>query len=148
MPLLHYYICHSVNTSALDLLHTEAVNIGLKLKLKRYGSTLDQQPVPSITLHGQILPWSRSERYIGIELDRNMTLTQQANFVAAKSKRNMNAMKCTNVNIWTHTKTCILRLCSIHFGARSKSDDSDVQDQYQNATKNPESRHAIDFRGA
>ena len=51
------------------------------------------QPVPSITLHGQILPWSRSERYLGIELDRNMTLTQQANSVAAKFKRNMNAMK-------------------------------------------------------
>ena len=51
------------------------------------------QPVPSITLRGQILPWSRSERYLGIELDRNMTLRQQASSAAAKSKRNMNAMK-------------------------------------------------------
>ena len=33
------------------------------------------------------------ETYLGIELDRNVTLTQQANSVAAKSKRNMYAMK-------------------------------------------------------
>ena len=75
-----------------------------------------------------------------------MTLRQQANSVAAKSKRNMNAMK---MSISGHIcKTCILRLCPIHFGVRSNSDAYDVQDQYQNATKNPESRHAIDFRGA
>ena len=50
----------------------------------------------------------------------------------------MTALHCvifTNVNIWTHTKTCILRLCSIHLGVRSNIDASDVQDQYQNATK-------------
>ena len=41
----------------------------------------------------------------------------------------------TNVNIWTHTEMCILRLCPIHFGVRSNSDAYDVQDQYQNATK-------------
>ena len=81
--------------SALDLLHTEAVNIGLKFSPVKTKALwfYTMQPVPSITLHGQILPWSRSERYLGIELDRNMTLTQQANSVAAKSKRNMNAMK-------------------------------------------------------
>ena len=81
--------------SALDLLHTEAVNIGLKFSPVKTKALwfYTMQPVPSITLHGQILPWSRSERYLGIELDRNMTLTQQANSVVAKSKRNMNAMK-------------------------------------------------------
>ena len=72
--------------SALDLLHTEAVNIGLKFSpVKPWFYTM--QPVPTITLRGQILPWSRSERYLGIELDRNMTLTQQVNSVAAKSKK-------------------------------------------------------------
>ena len=107
------------------------------------------QPVPSITLHGQILPWSRSERYLGIELDRNMTLTQQANSVAAKSKRNMNVMKVLSslTSIYGHILKRVYCACvqsSLEYGAIVTPD---VQDQYQNATKNVESRHAIDFRG-
>ena len=46
-----------------------------------------------ITRNGRRLPWSSNEKYLGIELDSRMTFTKQANNAAAKSKKNMNAMK-------------------------------------------------------
>ena len=76
---------------------------------KQYGSTLRGQnnKLVEITLNEQVLPWSSNEKYLGIQLDSNMTFTYQANCVASQAKKNMNAMKV--ISSFTHLSGHILK---------------------------------------
>ena len=80
---------------SLDLLNATAMSYGLQFSPAKskamwfYTSKAERV----INLNGRRLPWSSNEKYLGIELDSRMTFTKQANNAAAKSKKNMNAMK-------------------------------------------------------
>ena len=66
-----------------------------------------KRPEQQITLNEQVLPWSSHEKYLGIQLDSNMTFTYQANCVAAQAKKNMNAMKV--MSSFTHISAHIMK---------------------------------------
>ena len=75
--------------SALNLLHVEAMNYGLQFSPIKSKAMwfYTKRPEQQITLNEQVLPWSSNEKYLGIQLDSNMTFTYQANCVAAQAKK-------------------------------------------------------------
>ena len=95
--------------SALNLLHVEAMNCGLQFSPIKSKAMwfYTKRPEQQITLNEQVLPWSSNEKYLGIQLDSNMTFTYQANCVAAQAKKNMNAMKV--MSSFTHISAHIMK---------------------------------------
>ena len=81
--------------TALETLNAEAESLGLKFSPAETKAMwfYTQKPYAMISLNGQRLPWSFTEKYLGIELDRSMRLSHQANHSAAIGKKNMNALK-------------------------------------------------------
>ena len=75
--------------SALNLLHVEAMNCGLQcspIKSKAMWF-YTKRPEQRITLNEQVLPWSSNEKYLGIQLDSNMTFTYLQTVLLLKQKR-------------------------------------------------------------
>ena len=70
-----------------------------------------KRPEQEIILNKQVLPWSSNEKYLGIQLDSNMTFTYQANCVAAQAKKYMNAMKV--MSSFTHISAHIMKACTL-----------------------------------
>ena len=81
--------------TALETLNAEAEALGLKFSPAKTKAMwfYTQKPDAMISLNGQRLPWSPTEKYLGIELDSSMRLTHQANHSAAIGKKNLNALK-------------------------------------------------------
>ena len=81
--------------TALETLNAEAEALGLKFSPAKTKTMwfYTQKPDAMISLNGQRLPWSPTEKYLGIELDSSMRLTHQANHLAAIGKKNLNALK-------------------------------------------------------
>ena len=76
-------------------MNAEAEALGLKFSPAKTKAMwfYTQKPDAMISLNGQRLPWSPTEKYLGIELDSSMRLTHQANHLAAIGKKNLNALK-------------------------------------------------------
>ena len=81
--------------TALETLNAEAEALGLKFLPDNTKAMwfYTQKPDAMISLHGQRLPWSPTEKFLGIELDSSMSLTHQASHSAATGKMNLNALK-------------------------------------------------------
>ena len=88
-----------------------------------------KRPEQHITLNEQVLPWSLNEKYLGIQLDSNMTFTYQANCVAAQAKKEHECNEgdvVVHSYISSHFEKSVLCLCSVNLRIWSDTNTTNV----------------------